>query len=329
MADLDTTGAREPGVDSPRGEARAKGRSLELDARTRVRELKDEVRNPGWRFVMASATRHMRVDRVTVAAGAFAYRWFLSIFPTIIALLGVASLLAMPHSVAVSLIHGVERAVPAGAAQVFTKAIRQATLRTSRNLTATIAASLVALWSAVSGMVIVEQGLGMAYGVPRDRSFLEKRKVGFMLLIGGIVLGGGASALSVFGPSIGDTIRHNVPVSGVAFETAWDVVRWIVALALINLLFTLLYYFAPNRPRLRWRWTSVGALVATALWAVVSWGFSFYTSDFSSYNKTYGAFASVAILVFWLYLTGLAILVGGEINAARERLTLTEDVDSA
>ena len=60
-------------------------------------------------------------------------------------------------------------------------------------------------------------------------------------------------------------------------------------------------------------------MVATHLWAVVSYGFSFYTSDFSSYDKTYGAFAGVAILIFWLYLTGLAILVGGEINAARER----------
>lgn len=297
-------------------------------AKTAARVLEDEVRSPGWREVLASAMRHMRVDRVTVAAGAFAYRWFLSIFPTIIALLGVASLVSMPRSFAVELIHGVERTLPSSAADVFTKAINQATSHSSRHLTATVLASLVALWSAVSGMVIVEQGLGIAYGVARDRSFLKKRRMGLFLLIGGVVLGGGASALSVFGPSIGDTIRNNVPVTGAAFETLWDIVRWIVALILINLLFTMLYYFAPNRKSPRWRWTSPGAIVATVLWAIVSLGFSLYTSDFSSYNKTYGAFAGVAVLVFWLYLTGLAILVGGEINAARERLGLDEDVDS-
>ena len=113
-----------------------------------------------------------------------------------------------------------------------------------------------------------------------------------------------------------------------AFEAAWDILRWIVALILVNLLFSMLYHFAPNRKSPPWRWTSVGAVVATILWAVVSYGFSLYTTDFSSYGKTYGAFAGVAILVFWLYLTGLAILVGGEINAARERLGLVSDVDS-
>jgi membrane protein len=307
---------------------RAEERSFSSTARTRVRELQNEVRSPGWREVLASAMRHMKVDRVTVAAGAFAYRWFLSIFPTIIALLGIASLVAIPRSTTVDLIHGVERALPSGAASVFTKAINQATLRTSRHLTATILASAVALWSAVSGMVIVEQGLGMAYGVARDRTFLGKRRMGLLLLVGGVILGGGASALTVFGSSIGDSIRNSAPVTGVAFEAAWNIIRWIVALILINALFTMLYYFAPNRKSPRWRWTSTGAIVATVLWAIVSFGFSLYTSDFSSYDKTYGAFAGVAILVFWLYLTGLAILVGGEINAARERLGLDEDVDS-
>jgi len=311
-----------------RDSLRTEERSVETRARADVKELKDEIRSPGWREVLASAMRHMKVDRVTVAAGAFAYRWFLSIFPTIIALLGVASLVAMPRTTAVDLIHGVERALPSGASEVFTKAIQQATLRTSRHLTATILASLVALWSAVSGMVIVEQGLGMAYGVARDRSFLGKRRMGLVLLFCGVILGGGASALTVFGASIGDSIRHSAPVTGVAFETAWNIIRWIVALILINLLVTMLYYLAPNRKSPRWRWTSTGAIVATVLWAIVSFGFSLYTSDFSSYDKTYGAFAGVAILVFWLYLTGLAILVGGEVNAARERLGLDDDVNS-
>jgi len=65
----------------------------------------------------------------------------------------------------------------------------------------------------------------------------------------------------------------------------------------------MLYNVAPNRPHTKWRWTSAGALVATVLWAIVSLAFSFYTTDFSSYSKTYGAFAGVAILIFWLYLT--------------------------
>jgi membrane protein len=293
--------------------------------RTRAQGVEPALEQLRLKDVFESALDHMKVDRVNVAAGAFAYRWFLSIFPTIIALLGVASLVTLPPSVVVNLIHGVTKALPAGAADVFTKAITHSTKRIRGDVVATILASLVAVWSAVSGMVIVESGLGMAYGLPRDRSFLQKRYIAFQLLVGGIILGGAASALTVFGAQLGDLVKDVVPISGVAFGFGWTVLRWIIALGLINLLFTLLYYLAPNRPRTKWRWTSIGSLLATAVWALVSLGFSLYTSDFSSYERTYGAFAGVAILIFWLYLTGLAILVGGEINAAVERLQTIDD----
>jgi membrane protein len=288
--------------------------------KTRAQDVTPALRDLRLKEVFSSAFDHMKVDRVNVAAGAFAYRWFLSIFPTIIALLGVASLVTLPSSVVVNLIHGVTKALPAGAADVFTKAISHSTTRIRGDVVATILASVVAVWSAVSGMVIVESGLGMAYGLPRDRSFLQKRFVALQLLVGGIVLGGGASALTVFGAQLGDLVKESIPISTVAFGFSWTVLRWVVALSLINLLFTLLYYLAPNRARPKWRWTSLGSLLATCLWALVSLGFSLYTSDFSSYERTYGAFAGVAILIFWLYLTGLAILVGGEVDAAVERL---------
>jgi membrane protein len=295
-------------------------REILLEARAEALTLRSELRALRAKEVVTSAVEHMREDRVNVAAGAFAYRWFLSIFPTIIALLGVASLVTLPPSVVVSLIHGVTEALPASAADVFTKAISHSTQRAHGDLVATILASAVALWSAVSGMVIVEVGVGMAYGIKNDRTFLRKRFVALQLLVGGIVLGGGASALTVFGPQLGKVIKDSLPFSSITFGFTWTLVRWVAALTLINLLFTVLYYFSPNRPRSKWRWTSIGSLMATIVWALVSLGFSLYTSDFSSYDRTYGAFAGVAILIFWLFLTGLAILVGGEVNAAIERL---------
>jgi membrane protein len=289
-------------------------------AKSRAEDVEPALGQLSLKVIFRSAYDNIKVDRVNVAAGAFAYRWFLSIFPTIIALLGVASLVTLPPSVVVNLIHGVTKALPGGAAEVFTKAIAHSTKRVRGDVATIILASLVAIWSAVSGMVIVESGLDMAYGLPRDRTFLQKRFVALQLLVGGIILGGGASALTVFGKQLGDLVKEGVPVSSVAFGFGWTALRWVVALALINLLFTLLYYLAPNRPRPKWRWTSLGSLLATGVWALVSLGFSLYTSDFSSYERTYGAFAGVAILIFWLYLTGMAILVGGEVDAAVERL---------
>lgn len=174
-------------------------------------------------------------------------------------------------------------------------------------------------------MVMVEEGLDMAYGVPSDRSFAKKRLLAIPLLLGATVLGGGASALIVFGPQLGSAIKGGAPLGGAAFLVTWTIVRWVLALGLTSLLFSLLYSFALNRVPSRWRWVSPGSIVGTAIWALVSVGFSLYTSSFSSYDKTYGAFAGVAILIFWLYLTGLAILIGGEINAAFERLVQDPD----
>jgi len=291
-----------------------------VEFRSRINRVNARMWDDKTKAIFKSTVKNLSEDRVNVAAGAFAYRWFLSIFPMIIALLGIASLVTLPATVVVDLINGVTKTLPSGAAHVFTDAITHAARRSSTDLGATVLALVVALWSAVSGMVIVEEGLDMAYGLAADRSFLAKRMVALQLLCGGIVLGGSASALTVFGAPLGNVIRGAVPVSGAVFPVLWWIVRWVVALVLINLLFSFLYYLAPNHPRRRWRWTSTGAIIATILWALVSYGFSLYTTDFSSYDRTYGAFAGVAILIFWLYLTGLAIFVGGEVNAAVERM---------
>ncbi len=265
---------------------------------------------------------HMKVDRVTLAAGAFAYRWFLSIFPLIIALLGVASLVTIPHSVIVHLIHGVTVALPSGAASVLSQSLTNSQQHTSQGLVTTVVASVVALWSSTSWMVVVEEGLDMAFGLPTDRSFLSRRLVALPLLASSVLLGGAASTLAVFGSPLGRLFRDVVPVHGALFTAAWDALRWVVALALMNLLLSVFYYLAPNR-RSRWRWSSVGTVVATLTWAMVSLGFSLYTSAFGSYASTYGAFAGVAILIFWLYLSGLAILMGAEIDAVAETLRAT------
>jgi membrane protein len=256
-------------------------------------------------------------DRVTVAAGAFAYRWFLSIFPLIIALLGVASLVTIPHHVIDQLVHGVTVALPSGAASVVTQSLTNAQRHASEGLVTTVVASVVALWSSTSGMVVVEEGLDMAFGLARDRSFLAQRLIALPLLASSVLLGGAASALAVFGSPLGRAVHDVVPVHGALFSVSWDVLRWVVALALMNVLLAVFSFLAPHR-RARWRWASAGTVVATLAWAVVSLGFSLYTSTFGSYGVTYGAFAGVAVLIFWLYLSGLAILVGAQVDAVLE-----------
>lgn len=229
-----------------------------------------------------------------------AYYFFLAIFPALIALIGIFGLFEIDPTTFIGLVRD---NVPGGAGQVLTDALGSPKVSDTASLVATISGIALALWSASSGMVALQSGLNIAYDVPKDRKFIGKRVVALVLLVALALLGGVPSPIFTFGES-----------------AVFQVIGWVLTVAAVMVLFSIFYYLGPNRPeRPSWQWVSLGGVVGAILWIVASVGFGFYAKNFGNYGKTYGTLSGVIILIFWLYLSALSVLIGGELNAETER----------
>ncbi len=257
-------------------------------------------------------------DRVTTSAASLAFHGFLAIFPAIIAALGLVGLGGLSASQLRSLVHGVDVILPVQMSQTIDDALRNPARGAGSGLEIGLGLT-VALWSAVEAMAALQVGLDVAFEVRSDRGFVRRRLVAVPLVVLTLVLGGAASGLLVLGDPIRALLPSSFALARSTFDAAWTVVRWAGAMALVVLLLSAYYSFGPNRERTRLRWVSPGAVAAALGWLATSAAFSFYLDHFGHESRTYGAFAGVAALILWLYLTALAVMLGAELDCELTR----------
>lgn len=177
---------------------------------------------------------------------------------------------------------------------------------------------LAALWAASNGMGAISDTLNAAYGVKETRPWWKVRLVSVLLTVALSVLIVFALVIVLYGGHIGERVAVHFGL-GEAFTIVWKILQWPIALFFLLITFNLIYYFGPAIKPRKTRWCTLGTLTAVILWLLVSFAFRLYLHFFDSYSVTYGSLGAVIVLMLWFYFTGLAILLGGEINSEQER----------
>ncbi|MBD0370269.1 MAG: YihY/virulence factor BrkB family protein [Pyrinomonadaceae bacterium] len=176
---------------------------------------------------------------------------------------------------------------------------------------------LAALWAASNGMGAISESLNAAYNVKETRPYWKARLSSILLTIAIALLTMTALVLILYGGTIAEKVAASYGF-GDLFTVLWKILQWPIVLFFILLSFSLIYFFAPDLKDQDWKWVTPGSMIGVGLWLLVSFLFRVYLDFFDSYSATYGSLGAVIILMLWFYLTGLAILIGGEINSEIE-----------
>jgi membrane protein len=184
------------------------------------------------------------------------------------------------------------------------------------------------LIAATSAMTNVMDTLNAAYNVREGRSLVKFRGIAISLTVAIGILIVVALTIVLYGNGIANSVGNLVHL-GYVTTWIWKIVQWPVAVFFLLLSFALIYYFGPDVEFPVWHWISPGSVAGVFLWAVVSFGLRVYLHFFNSYSKTYGSLGAVMILLLWFYVTGIAILIGGEVNAEIENAAAKRGIPEA
>jgi membrane protein len=274
--------------------------------------------NPSMFGTLKRTIKEFSEDNVTDWAAALTYYGLLAIFPAIIALVSLLGLFGDPATTTRALTDIVSQLAPGTAAETLRGPIESITSRRSAAGVAFVLGLLGALYSASKYVAAFTRAANVMYETPEGRKIWKLKPLQLLITLVMIVLAAViALSLVLTGPVV-EAVAQPLGIGSIAV-TLWDITKWPVLVLLALLMIGVLYYFTPNVKVRSSKFVSAGALLALTVWLVASALFAFYVANFGSYNKTYGALAGIIVLLVWSWITNVALLLGVELNAERER----------
>jgi membrane protein len=295
-------------------------RSREVSAseanRGRLADTPSEIPARGWRDILFRIYHNFSRHRLLALAAGITYYNLLAIFPALAALVAIYGLFSDPATISAHLDQA-SGILPQGGLDVARDQLTRVASKGAPTLGWTFTFSLaISLWSANAAMKSMFDTLNVVYGEEEKRGVIKLNAVSLAFTVAGILFVLVAIAAVVALP---------VALNHFGLSHASDILmrigRWPALFVMIALVLSLIYRFGPSREAPRWRWITWGSALAAVLWIAASGLFSWYTSNFGSYNETYGSLGAVIGFMVWMWISAITVLLGAELDAEMEHQT--------
>ncbi len=275
-----------------------------------------EIPARGWWTVAKRVFTGFNDDRLMTEAAGVTFYTLLAIFPAVATLVSLYGLFADPVSVNDQL-KSIEGVVPGGGLDIISAQVKALTSNGRQALGfGLVIGVLTSLWSSNQGIKGLFDALNVVYHEKEKRGFVWRTVITLGFTLGAIVF----ILLAMAGVVVVPAILAFVGFGDWA-TTLLAAARWPVLMVVLALFLSLIYRFGPSRTQARWQWVSYGSAFAAITWLVASLGFSYYVSNFGSYNKTYGSLGAAIGFMTWIWISTMIVLLGGELNAEMEQQT--------
>jgi membrane protein len=252
-------------------------------------------------------------DNVFDLAAQQAYYFFFALFPALLFVIAVASFFPL-QSLIDNVVQMIGRVAPSEVVTIITDSMRELSKQNSGGILTF--AFVVTIWSSSGAMVSIITTLNAAYDVTESRAWWRARLTAIALTVGIAVFILASMFMVIAGPTVAESVASRMRL-GPAFTWTWLVLQWPVVFVLAATGIGLVYYFAPDVEQ-DWVWITPGSILATLLWLAVSLGLKLYYQLMPDANAAYGTIGGVMVLMLWFYCSGLALLLGAELNAEIE-----------
>jgi membrane protein len=270
-----------------------------------------------WKYVLSRTYHEFTADQCMDAAAGLTYYGVLSIFPGILAVFSLLGVFGQGRAASKAVIGIIDQVAPGDTAHALQGPIEQFSKAPGAGF-ALVFGIVLAVWSASGYVGAFGRAMNRIYEIEEGRPFWKLRPVQLGVTLVTIVAVVVIALVLVLSGKVVDAVGNAIGASSV-ITLLWNVVKWPLLLFVVVVLIATLYYATPNAKQPKFRWLSLGAIVAIVVLAVASALFILYVANFSNYDRTYGSLAGVIVFLLWLWIANLALLFGAEFDSELER----------